>query len=101
MAPLGSTTLTLLIVVGAAALAARFLGRNRPATAIAATFVLTFAFQLLFVGVLAALAGPVAARDPIGAALPVALEDTVLSIPLALLGQWAWTRFGTHDRIDW
>ena len=99
--PLGSTMLSLLIAVGVAALAARFLGRNRPATAVVATFALTFVYQVLFLGVLTTLAGPVSAGDPLGPAVPIAIENTVLSIPLALLGQWAWTRFGTHDRIDW
>ncbi len=99
--PLGSTTLALLVAVGLAAVGARFLGRNRLATAIAATFVLTFVYQLLFLGVLAAAAGPLTVVDPIGPVVPIAIENTVLSIPLALLGQWAWMRFGAHDRIDW
>jgi rod shape-determining protein MreD len=99
--PLGATTLALLVAVGLAAVAARFLGRSRPVTAVAATFLLTFVYQLLFLGLLAAMAGPVTVADPVGPVLPIAVENTVLSVPLALLGQWLWTRFAAHDRIDW
>ena len=99
--PLGSTTLTLLLAVGVAAVIARFAGRSRPATAVALTFALTFVYQMLFLGLLAATAGPVSVADPVGPVLPVAIENTILSVPLAILGQWAWMRFGAHDRIDW
>ena len=99
--PVGSSVVALLVATGIAALVARFAGRNRLVTAIAVTFPLTFVFQLTFALLVAAALGGVPAADPVGSALPAAIENTVLAIPLALLARWIWLRWGVYDRIDW
>ncbi len=99
--PVGATILAMLVCVGLAAIAARFVGRNPVATAVVAVFALTFVFRLLLAVVLGATVGGVALSDPFGNLLPVAVENAIISIPLALACRWAWVRFGTHDRIEW
>ncbi len=98
--PVGTTMAPLLIAAGVAALVARFLGRNQIATAVIATFVLTFVYQVLFALLLRALIGGVSPSG-ISAMLPIAIENTVLAFPLAAIAHWAWLRYGARDRIEW
>lgn len=98
--PVGSTIAPLLVTAGIAALAARFLGRNQVATAVAATFVLTFVYQVLFAMILRAMIGGVSPAG-LSVLLPIAIENTVLALPLAALCRWTWLRYGARDRIEW
>ncbi len=98
--PVGSTIAPLLIAAGIAAAAARFLGRNQVVTAVVATFVLTFVYQVLFALLLRALIGGVPPSG-LSTLLPIAVENTVLALPLAAIAHWSWLRFGARDRIEW
>ena len=99
--PAGATIVALLVCVGLAAVAARVVGRNPVVTAIVSVFVLTFVFRLVLAAVLGVTIGGVALSNPLGSLLPVAVENTILAIPLAYGFRLAWIRFGTHDRIEW
>jgi rod shape-determining protein MreD len=99
--PVGASVVALLLAAGIAALVARFAGRNRVVTAIVVTFPLTFVFQLAFALLVAAALGGVPASNPVGLIFPAAVENTVLAVPLALVGRWVWLRWGAYDRIEW
>ena len=99
--PVGGTVVALLVATGLAAAAARFLGRSRVATAVGATFALTFVYQAVFAGLLAATEGVFPLPDPLGTILPIALENAIVALPAAAVARWAWLRFGVHDRIEW
>jgi rod shape-determining protein MreD len=99
--PIGSTVVALLVAVGLAAAIARVAGRNHVVTAVVLTFPLTFAYQFVFGLLVAAALGGIPLTDPIGATIPVAIENTVLAVPFALAGRWIWVRWGTYDRIEW
>jgi rod shape-determining protein MreD len=99
--PTGGTVLALLACMGLAALAARFVGRNPVLTAVVAVFLLTFVFRLLLAVILSATVGGISIIDPLRTLLPVAIENTVIAVPLAFAFRWTWLRFGVHDRIEW
>jgi len=99
--PIGSTVVALLVATGMAAMIARVAGRNHVVTAVAVTFPLTFLYQLVFGLLVAAALGGIPLSNPLGGALPVAIENTVLAVPLALAGRWSWRRWSTQDRIEW
>jgi rod shape-determining protein MreD len=99
--PIGSTVVALLVAAGLAAALARVAGRNHVVTAVVVTFPLTFVYQLAFGLLVAAALGGIPLTNPLGATLPVAVENTALAIPLALAGRWMWVRWGAFDRMEW
>jgi len=99
--PIGSTVVALLVATGFATMVARVAGRNHVITAVAVTFPLTFVYQLALGMLVATALGGIPLNDPLAGALPVAFENTVLAVPLALAGRWSWMRWGAHDRIEW
>jgi rod shape-determining protein MreD len=99
--PLGATTLTLLVVVGVAALAARLFAPGRRLPAVVATFVLTGAFHLGLLAVLRLTEGL-----DLGALQPrVVFVAAILNLLVAVPAVMAFTvvdrRFGTAERPDW
>ena len=99
--PVGSSVVAIMIAVGLAAVIARFVGRNRILIAVAVTFPLTFVFQFVFATLLSAVVGSLPVGDPLQATLPIAVENTILALPVAALARWTWLRWGSFDRIEW
>ncbi len=99
--PIGSTVVALLLVAGAAAVVARVAGRNHVAMAIVLTLPLAIAYRLLLSVLVAAVLGGGVPMNPLAGGLWLAILDTVLVVPLAVAGRWAWVRWAAHDRIEW
>ena len=103
--PLGSTAFTLLVVVGAAAVAGRAFGRLRYAAPILLTFGLSFVYSLLFIAVFTALrpspGAPGFPGDPIDTVLPGAIFDTVVAAILGPLAISIRARSEEGERIGW
>ncbi len=99
--PIGATVVALLLAAGIAAFVARVAGRNHVVTTIVLTFPLALLYRLALGVLIAAVAGAGAPTDLLGGGLSLAVLDTVLVIPLALLGRWAWVRWAAHDRVEW
>jgi rod shape-determining protein MreD len=97
---LGATSFALLLLVGAATLTARLVPHRRVATTVLIVGVLAFAYQFLMSSLLGFTTG-VSASPPIGSIVPVVVLDTLLAVPVALILQILWRRFGPHDRIEW
>ncbi|MGZ3585829.1 MAG: rod shape-determining protein MreD [Candidatus Limnocylindrales bacterium] len=97
---LGATSLTLLLMAGAAAVVARIFPQRRVLTTVAAVFLLSWVYEALIIVVLAATSGTPAPIEPLALA-PSVIVNTVLAIPLAAIAQLLWLRFGAHDRAEW
>jgi len=97
--PLGSTTLSLLIAVGIGVALIRFIGRGRVHTTLILVFALTFVLHAILAATLVLTTGARVTVDPIGSILPTAIVNTAISLPFALLGRWAWFRWG--ERAEW
>ncbi len=97
---LGTSSLVLLLLVGAIVLVSRFLPQRRVLVATAAVFVSALAFQVLEAAMLGATTG----LDPMlawPAVLSTALVDAAIALPVAAVMRLIWLRYGVTDRIDW
>ena len=99
--PLGVTSFTLLVSVGAASLINRFVTRARYLSPIFVVFILSLLTSLLGYALYGALRGPVSAPDPLGLALPGAVYDMALTALIGPLAVALHTRYGEPERIDW
>ena len=99
--PMGSTIIALLLAAGIAAVAARVAGRNHVATTVILTFPLALLYRLALGVLISAVAGAGGPTSLLGGGLLLAVVDTILVVPIALLGRWAWARWAEHDRIEW
>jgi rod shape-determining protein MreD len=97
--PIGATTLTLLLVVGLAGLAARVPGPRRLLAGVA-VFVLTWAFHLLLIGVMAATEGVMLGSFQPLVVLSAAVQNTIVAL-LAALAFDALGRRVAAARADW
>jgi rod shape-determining protein MreD len=97
--PLGATTLSLLVAVGIGAALIRFIGRGRVHTTLILVFALTFIHHGVLAAILTLATGARVTVDPIGLMLPTAILNTAIALPFALLGRWAWFRWG--ERAEW
>jgi rod shape-determining protein MreD len=98
--PVGTTVIAMLLAVGLGAIAVRFVGPGRIGTALVLTFVLTFVYQLILGFLLRAVTGAGFPDALMSALVPIAVANTVTAAPLALVGRWAWLRYG-RDRAEW
>lgn len=103
--PLGSTAFTLLVVVGAAAVAGRAFGRLRYVAPVVLTFGLSFVYSLLFIAVYTALrpspTAPVFPAQPVDTVLPGAVLDGVLAVVIGPLALSMRARSEEAERVGW
>jgi uncharacterized membrane protein len=98
--PIGATTLTLLLVVGLAALAWHFLGRGHRVPAVLAVFAASWVFHILLLGVLVLAEGTSLGGFEPRLVLFAAIMNTVVAIPAALLFGAIGRRLA-GERADW
>ncbi|MDQ3870953.1 MAG: rod shape-determining protein MreD [Chloroflexota bacterium] len=98
--PVGSTTLVLLLSVGAAVLAARLLPESRVAVPTLAVFVLTWAYQLVTAALLSVTAAALAIPSPLPSILPIAVLNAAIALPAALVARSLAMRRRPHDRLE-
>jgi rod shape-determining protein MreD len=98
--PIGATTLSLLLTVGVALLAARIPGPRRT-LAIVAVFVLSWVFHALLVGVMTATEGvALSGFSPTGV-LAASVMNALVAVPAALLFTAVQRRLSPAERADW
>ena len=98
--PIGATTLTLLLVVGLAALISHFAGRGHRLPAILSVFAATWIFHLLLLGVLVLVEGVAFSVFEPRLVLAAALMNTLLAVPAAFVYSAIGRRLVT-ERADW
>lgn len=98
--PLGATSLTLLLMVGATVAAMRFLPQRRVSIAVASVFVLAWAYEVLDIAILGFTSGTAATPSPTAIA-PIVVLSTLLAVPVAAAMRLSWLRMGAHDRMEW
>ncbi len=101
--PLGSTAFALLIVVGAAALLARFLGQLhlRYVAPVVVVIVLSPFYSLLLLGITDALTGAQVPADAVTRLAPGLVYDVALGAALTPLGFALHRRITDVERVDW
>ena len=95
--PVGATTFGLLVMVGLAVAAARFVGQSRLA-AIVIVFGLTWVFHLLLLATLALTEGVAAGALDLKLVLATAVLNMLVAVPFAALFTLLERRFGNVDR---
>jgi len=95
--PIGATTFALLIMVGLAVAATRFVGQTRLA-AVILVFVLTWAYHLLLLATLALTEGLAAGAIDLKLVFATALLNMVVALPFVALFTLIERRFGNVDR---
>jgi rod shape-determining protein MreD len=99
--PLGATTLTLLLVVGVAIAGTHLVGQRHRWTAVAAVFLLTWAYQVLLLLVLAMAEGVSIGTLQLRPMLISAIINSVIAVPVSVgIGALA-QRFAVAGRSDW
>jgi rod shape-determining protein MreD len=99
--PLGSTAFALLLSVGAAAIYAAVVVRGRYARPIAAVFVFSLVYAVIFTIVNRTLRGAIPLDDAVAAWLPGAVYNTVLAVVIAPIVVSLHARRTDRDRLDW
>lgn len=103
--PLGSTAFTLLVVVGATAIAGRAFGRLRYVAPIVLAFALSFVYSLLFIAVFTAVRPsatvPSLPADPIDTVMPGAIFDMVAAAIIGPLAISIRSRSEEAERVGW
>lgn len=98
--PLGATTVTLLLVVGSAALVRHFAGRGRRLAAVAATFVGSWIFHVTLFAVMVLVSGVALGAFRPEAVLVASLLNTLVALPAAVLMSAVARRLAA-ERADW
>ena len=98
--PLGAATVSLLLVLGIAIVAAHLAGPNRRWMAVALTVVLTPLLHLMLALVLVLTQNAQLSLDPT-ATLVAAFVNGVVAFPLAATFGAIERRFGAAERVDW
>jgi rod shape-determining protein MreD len=99
--PIGATTLSLLLVVGVAALASRVVGRAHRWPAVLAVFILTWLYQAILLATLVFSEGIAFGIFDPQLVLVSAMLNTLIAIPAVLVIVALQRRFGTAERVDW
>ena len=99
--PLGATTLSLLVAIGAALLVARVTEPPRIIVIAATAFVLSFLYQAVLIAMLALTAG-IGMPDLQPAPLTIAaILAAAIAALTAFVTRSLMLRFGTSERTDW
>jgi rod shape-determining protein MreD len=98
--PIGATTLSLMLIVGLAALLAHFIGRGHRLAAVLAVFALTWVFQVVLIGVLVLSEGLALSVFEPRLVFIAALLNLVVGVPAALI-MGAIGRRLAAERVDW
>jgi hypothetical protein len=98
--PVEATTLSLLLVVGLAALAAHVVGRGHRLPAIISAFVLTWVFHAVLIGALVLIEGLALSVFEPRLVLAASIMNLVIALPAALLFG-AIARRLAAERADW
>lgn len=98
--PLGATTLALLLAAGITMVGTRVLGPGR-FRAVVATFVLTWLFHLLLLGLLAATEGVALRTFEPRIVLLASILNAVIAVPAAVAFAAIDRRFGDAERPAW
>jgi rod shape-determining protein MreD len=98
--PIGATTLSLLLVVGMAALMSHAIGRGHRLAAVLAVFGLTWVFQAVLIGVLVLIEGLALSVFEPRLVFISAMLNLIVAIPAALL-MGAIARRLAAARADW
>lgn len=98
--PIGATTLSLLLVVGVAALATRLPGPQRIVVPLI-VFALTWLFHGLLLSVMTLTEGVALSGFRPTVVLFAAVINTVIAVPVVLLFAAIERRFGATERADW
>jgi len=99
--PIGSATLTLLIVAGIAALIARVVQPPRIVVVVVAAFVLAFVYRAILLGVIAAATGLAVSTSSLGSFVVGAAMDAVIAGAAAWVIRALSLRFGSVVRTNW
>jgi rod shape-determining protein MreD len=99
--PLGVSSFSLLISLGAAGLIGRSFVRIRPLAPIIAVPVLSLVNSMILFGLLAAIRPPVTVADPLAAFMPGAAFDAVLGMLFGPLIVSIRDRRSVEERVDW
>lgn len=99
--PVGATILSLLIVTGLAIAVARVLGSAPRAVVVGVVLLLTVAYQLASLAILAVTAGVHLVSLPVRSILVAAILNSLLAVLAALVARWALVRFGAPGRTEW
>lgn len=99
--PVGVTTFSLLVVTGIAVVAARLAGQNRRLGAVLLTFVLSFVYEALTIGLLSATTGVHPASISMTVIGLTAVINTILAFIVATLVRWYLIRYAPAERADW
>jgi len=97
--PLGATPFTLLVIAGLAAATSRFFPSGRIAITVGLALLLGVLYHLIILFFIS-LRG-VAADDPLGTALPIAVLDAALALPAALAAVLVARRVEHRERLGW
>jgi hypothetical protein len=98
--PIGATTLSLMLIVGLAAVLAHFIGRAHRLAAVLAVFALTWVFQVVLIGVLVLSEGLALSVFEPRLVFVAALLNLVVGVPAALV-MGAIGRRLAAERVDW
>ncbi len=99
--PIGSTTLAMLLAVGAATAVARLLDSPRLVVIGATAFAATFLYEGLLLGILGLVSGVALGPPSIATWALVALGSAVIAMITAWAIRTLLLRFGTFERVDW
>ncbi len=98
--PIGATTLSLLLVVGVAAVLAHFVGRGHRLPAVLAAFALTWVFHAVLIGVLIFIEGIALSVFEPRLVFAAAIMNLLIAVPAA----WFLAAVGRRlaaERVDW
>lgn len=98
--PIGATTLTLMLVVGLAAVLAHFIGRGHRLAAVLAVFALTWVFHAVLIGVLVLSEGLALSVFEPRLVFFAAVINLVVAVPAALIMGAVGRRLAV-ERMDW
>jgi rod shape-determining protein MreD len=98
---LGTSTLALLLAVGAAALIAQPFPRLRLVAPIVAVPILSLAYSVLVAGVTSATQPGVALTEPVGLFFPGAIYDGIIGMFLGPIAVTIHDRRTATERVDW
>ncbi|MEO8463687.1 MAG: rod shape-determining protein MreD [Chloroflexota bacterium] len=99
--PLGLSVLSLVLAVGITGIIARTFIRLRPLAPVIAVPIVSLAYSMILLGLLAAIRPPVTIADPLATFMPGAAYDAVLGLVFGPLILSIRDRLRPEERVDW